>query len=308
MSAETTVLVVDDSLVVRSVVRGWLEEQGYRVLEVEDGSAAIELCQAEPPDVVLLDIEMPGMNGHEVLARLKAEPLLRDIPVVFLTNHSSMKEVLRGLGGGAHDYLRKPFEPAELVARVGAAVRVKKLQDELRKRNAELDGLSRTDMLTGLFNRRHLDEQLATLVTASQRYGHDVGLLLLDVDHFKRVNDTYGHPAGDTVLCELARRIESELRAGDVAGRWGGEEFLVILPHTDLDGTIHAGHRIGAAVAAQPFNVVGVVVQVTVSGGCAAAVGGTVEGLLDTADIGLYEAKASGRNCIVAPQSATGSG
>jgi diguanylate cyclase (GGDEF)-like protein len=153
-------------------------------------------------------------------------------------------------------------------------------------------------MLTGLFNRRHLDEQLATLVTASQRYGYDVGLLLLDVDHFKRVNDTYGHPAGDTVLCELARRIVSELRAGDVAGRWGGEEFLVILPHTDLEGTIHTGDRIRAAVAAQPFNMAGAVAHVTVSGGCAAGVSQTVESLVHTADVGLYEAKASGRNCV----------
>lgn len=123
MSETGTVLIVDDSLVVRSVVRGWLEEQGHVVTEVEDGASAIERCLAAPPDVVLLDIEMPGLSGHDVLARLKSEPVVRDIPVVFLTNHASMEEVLRGLGGGAHDYLRKPFEPAELVARVRAVLR-----------------------------------------------------------------------------------------------------------------------------------------------------------------------------------------
>ncbi len=301
MTDDATSLVVDDSLVIRSVVRGWLEEQGYYVVEVEDGTAAVEQCLAAPPDVVLLDIEMPGLNGHEVLARLKSEKTVQDIPVVFLTNHASMDEVLRGLGGGAHDYLRKPFEPAELVARVGAAVRVKKLQDELRRRNSELDEISRTDALTGLFNRRHLEEELRVNVSASQRHGHDIGVLLLDVDHFKLVNATYGHPGGDEVLCELAGRIESQLRVGDVAGRWGGEEFLVILPHTDLTGAVGAAERIRSVIEAGPFEVSGILAPVTVSGGCASAAGASADQLVHTADTGLYAAKASGRNCIVAP-------
>jgi two-component system, cell cycle response regulator len=231
---------------------------------------------------------------------LKSEPVVRDIPVVFLTNHASMDEVLRGLGGGAHDYLRKPFEPAELVARVGAAVRVKKLQDELRRRNDELDQISRTDALTGLFNRRHLEEQLRSHVAASRRHGHQLGLILLDVDHFKAVNDTYGHPAGDDVLCELARRITGELRAEDIAGRWGGEEFLVILPDTDLAGTVRGGERIRSGVSASPFRVTDVMADVTVSGGCSATFGATPEDLVRAADTGLYEAKASGRNRIIA--------
>ena len=305
MTDEATVLVVDDSLVIRSVVRGWLEEQGYHVVEVEDGDAAVEHCLAAPPDVVLLDIEMPGLNGHEVLARLKSEPALQDIPVVFLTNHASMDEVLRGLGGGAHDYLRKPFEPAELVARVGAAARVKKLQDELRRRNSELDEISRTDALTGLFNRRHLEEVLRANVGASRRHGHDIGVLLLDVDHFKQVNDTYGHPGGDSVLCELARRIEGQLRAGDVAGRWGGEEFLVILPHTDLVGAVGAAERIRSSIESRQFDVGGILARVTLSGDCAAEAGASADDLVHTADTGLYEAKASGRNCIVAPATVT---
>jgi two-component system cell cycle response regulator len=300
VTSEGAVLVVDDSLVVRSVVRGWLEEHGYEVTEVEDGTAAIEACLTHPPDVVLLDIEMPGLNGHEVLARLKSLPVVQDIPVVFLTNHASMDEVLRGLGGGAHDYLRKPFEPAELVARVGAAARVKKLQDLLRKRNGELDAISRTDALTGLFNRRHLEEQLRACANASRRHGHPMGVVLIDVDHFKSVNDTYGHPAGDSVLRELARRITAQLRAGDVAGRWGGEEFLVIVPHTDLDGAVHAGERIRAVVASEPFDIGGTTATVTVSGGCSARVGPSVEDLVRAADAGLYEAKESGRNRMVA--------
>ena len=299
MSATATVLIVDDSLVIRAVVRGWLEEQDYQVVEVADGETAIERCLADPPDVVLLDIEMPGLNGHQVLARLKSDEALRDIPVVFLTNHSSMDEVLRGLRGGAHDYLSKPFEPAELVARVGAAVRVKKLQDELHRRNDELDTLSRTDLLTGLFNRRHLDEQLTRNTSTARRYGHTLGVLLLDLDHFKTVNDTHGHLAGDLVLCEFARRVENALRAGDIAGRWGGEEFLVLLPHTDLPGVVEVGEKIRAAIASEPFEIATGAIGVTVSGGCSTGADVDVDDLVHRADTGLYDAKDRGRNCIV---------
>jgi diguanylate cyclase (GGDEF)-like protein len=300
MSVTATVLIVDDSLVIRAVVRGWLEEQDYQVVEVADGETAIERCLADPPDVVLLDIEMPGLNGHEVLARLKSEEALKDIPVVFLTNHSSMDEVLRGLRGGAHDYLSKPFEPAELVARVGAAVRVKKLQDELHRRNNELDTLSRTDLLTGLFNRRHLDEQLTRNTSTARRYGHTLGVLLLDLDHFKNVNDTHGHLAGDQVLCEFARRVEGALRAGDIAGRWGGEEFLVLLPHTDLPGVVEVGEKIRTAIALEPFAIATGAISITVSGGCSTGADADVDDLVHRADTGLYDAKDRGRNCIVA--------
>ena len=162
MTTRTTVLIADDSLVVRAVVRSRLEESGYSVIEAEDGERAIARCRQSPPDVVLLDVEMPGLDGHEVLAQLKLDGKLKDIPVVFLTGRTSTDDVLTGLRGGAHDYLKKPFEPAELVARVAAAAHVKKLQDRLHVRNAQLEEMSRTDMLTGLYNRRHLEEQPAT--------------------------------------------------------------------------------------------------------------------------------------------------
>jgi two-component system cell cycle response regulator len=298
MTTGATVLIVDDSMTVRAMVRGHLEEQGYQVREVDNGTAAIEQCLADPPDVVLLDIEMPGLNGHEVLARLKADESVKDIPVVFLTDHSSMDEVLRGLEGGANDYLRKSAVE-ELVARVGAAARVKKLQDELRLLNLQLDKTSRTDVLTGLFNRRHLEEQLRKSISTGRRREEPVGLLLFDLDHFKSVNDTYGHLAGDAVLVEFSRRVETELRAGDIAGRWGGEEFLVILPHTGLAGTVEAGERIRAAIAAEPFFVADQPIAVTVSGGGAAGVGMGDEDLVHRADNGLYEAKDRGRNCVV---------
>src|ERR1700722_2182615 len=153
-----TVMIIDDSLVIRAVVRAGLEAEGYQVMQAEDGAAALDLCGSRPPDVILLDVIMPGLDGYEVLAILKSNPELAHIPVVFLTSRTGMADVIAGLRAGAHDYLRKPFEPEELLARVGSAIHVKQLQDQLRDRNAELDRMTRIDPLTGLYNRRHLDE------------------------------------------------------------------------------------------------------------------------------------------------------
>jgi two-component system cell cycle response regulator len=296
--AAATVLIADDSLVVRAVVRSHLEDVGYRVLEAVDGIDAIAECRRGAPDVVLLDIEMPGLDGHEVLAQLKADPALRDIPVVFLTNRSGMTDVVAGLDGGAHDYLKKPFEPPELVARVAAAAHVKKLQDQLRQRNVELDLVGRTDALTGLFNRRHLEEECGKQQSIACRHSDPLCLILLDIDHFKKVNDSYGHPAGDLVLREFARRLSGQVRVGDIAGRWGGEEFLVVLPRTGLDGARTVGERIRLATSATPMNAAGQDIPVTVSGGCAVGPVDTIEDLVSLADALLYRAKAAGRNRI----------
>jgi two-component system, cell cycle response regulator len=187
-----SVLVAEDSLVIRAVLVEQLRSRGYRVLEAGDGEQALAVCQRARPDVVLLDVEMPQLAGHAVLAGIKADPRLADIPVVFVTARVTTEDVVEGLRLGAHDYLRKPFEPSELLARVSAAARIKALQDELRLRNAELELASRTDALTGLHNRRHLEEQLQRLAAASGQ----LSVLLLDVDRFKQVNDTRGHAAG----------------------------------------------------------------------------------------------------------------
>ena len=294
-----TVLIVDDSLVIRAVVRDGLETEGYKVFEAVDGLAGLRLCQESPPDVVLLDIEMPGMDGYGVLAALKGDPRLKDIPVVFLTSRAGMEDVVAGLRGGAHDYLKKPFETVELLARVGSAASVKRLQDELRERNAELNRLSRADGLTGLFNRRHLDEALQREYAESRRHVRPICVILFDLDHFKLVNDTHGHPAGDAVLRAFADRLVAELRLGDTAGRWGGEEFLVILPSTDLDGGLEVSERIRAATAAEPVVVGESIIAVTVSGGCALGPGNSVGALVDLADSCMYQAKVDGRDRIV---------
>ena len=295
-----TVLIADDSLVVRAVVRGGLEDEGYAVAEAVDGLAALEHCRNDPPDIILLDVEMPELDGYQVLSALKSDAELKDIPVVFLTSRSDIADVVAALRGGAHDYLKKPFENIELLARVGSAIHVKTLQDQLRQRNADLDRMSRTDVLTGLYNRRHLDEQLLREQSNSSRHHDPLSVLLLDIDHFKQVNDSFGHPAGDLVLCAFADRLRAELRAADIAGRWGGEEFMIIMPRTELDGAVAVAERLRSTVAAKPIVAGHVNIDVTVSGGCALSMGHSVDALLHLADDCLYRAKTSGRNKIVA--------
>ena len=292
------ILVVDDSMVVRAVVRAALECEGYVVMDSADGADALKRCRADPPDVVLLDVEMAGLDGREVLARLKKDERLRDIPVVFLTARTQTEDVIAGLRAGAHDYLKKPFEPAELLARVGSAVQVKKLQDELRRRNAELEKASSTDALTGLRNRLNVERDLAAACAAARRHHEPLGVVLFDLDHFKRVNDTYGHAVGDQALCEFARRLRGQLRAEDIACRWGGEEFLVVLPRTGIAGAAEFAERVRKAVAATPVVANGRRIALTVSGGCGLGPGDPEE-IISTADVRLYKAKNAGRNQIV---------
>jgi diguanylate cyclase (GGDEF)-like protein len=296
-----TVLVADDSQLVRVMLRRQLEARGLRVEEATDGHEAVERCRSLRPDVVLLDVEMPGLDGHSALRRLRDEDETRDIPVVFLTARTSTEDVVTGLQLGAHDYLRKPFEPSELIARVSAALRVKSLQDELRQRNTQLDTVSRTDALTGVHNRRHLEERLEEMLSAGRRRGEPVAVLIVDVDHFKSINDTFGHAAGDAVLRLVVERMKGSVRREDVVGRWGGEEFLVLGASTDGAAAGRLAERVRGAVCADPMTVDGdggEGVTVTVSVGCAAGIE-SAETLLRRSDVALYRAKAQGRDRVV---------
>ena len=295
-----TILVADDSMVVRAVLRRQLETDGHTVVEAVNGAEAIDACREYRPDVILLDVEMPVLDGHATLERLKADPELKDIPVVFLTGRVDTADVVTGLHLGAHDYLRKPFEANELMARVSAALRTKWLQDELRTRNAELDRVSRIDMLTNIYNRRHLDEHLRSVISAARRHDRTIGVLLVDIDHFKDVNDEHGHLAGDAVLREVAARLQAAMRTEDALGRWGGEEFLAVLTDTPPQGVRTMAERLRQVIAAAPFTLDdGSQIRVTVSVG---HTNGTddAEVLVHRADDALYVAKAEGRNRIAA--------
>lgn len=289
------VLVADGSEAVRTLLAQQLTAQQMRVIVAANGLEAVECATIEQPDLVLLDVELSGIDGYEVLRRLRADPELDGVPVVFLSGRTGTADIVEGLRQGAHDYLPKPFEPAELTARVRAALRVKALQDQLRE-------LSRIDGLTGVANRRHLDEQLRALCSAADRHQSPIAVALFDLDHFKSVNDRYGHPAGDEALRAAAEVLGSGLRAEDVVGRWGGEEFLAVLPHTDLEGAVVISERLRARLAATPVVVQsGVSLELTCSVGCAAVEIGSraePERLVALADRALYRAKSQGRDRV----------
>jgi diguanylate cyclase (GGDEF)-like protein len=252
--------------------------------------------------LVLCDIEMPDLDGFNFLKLKMSKPEFLNIPVIMLTVKDHMEEKLRGLSEGASDYLTKPFEDQELVARVRVHLQIVALQDELKRRNKRLELLSRTDELTGLSNRRHFMERLGSEFVRSQRYRSSVSLVLLDVDHFKRVNDTYGHIVGDQVLVGVADCMTGLLRRCDVAARHGGEEFAMVLPETPESGALVVAERFRETVEEALFESPDVSVRVTVSLGVATYPGGrieTAEDLLRRADQALYAAKNAGRNRVV---------
>ncbi len=293
-----TVLIVDDSSTIRRILRRDLEQAGYRVNEAADGEQGLTSCRTDRPDLVLLDVDMPVLDGLATMEQLQADPHLRWLPVLFLTARIAGDEVARGLELGAHDYLKKPCEPSELIARVSTALRLASRHDELQRRARELDALSNTDPLTGLGNRRHLEQVVEGIVA---RHGADsgLGLVLLDIDHFKKVNDSEGHLVGDVVLATVATRLRYAVRAHEHLVRWGGEEFVVLSPGIDIVDTAEVGERLRAAVAISPLAVgTGKDLSVTVSAGCAVGYAGQVRLVVEAADSALYRAKASGRNRV----------
>ena len=293
-----TVLVADDYEDLRSMVRFCLEGRGWDVREAADGAEALDACRHQPPDLILLDVNMPRLDGWAVLAELQADSELRQVPVIMLTSADGPQDLVDGLQRGAHDFVGKPFAPLELCARADAALRVKRLQDELRRRNRELDQVSRTDPVTGLGNRWHVRDRMAELGSASRRHKEPVAVLMIDIDHFKEVNDIFGHFAGDAVLHEVAVRLKSALRREDVAGRWGGDELIAVLPFSDLVAAQAVAERVRLAVRSEPVPLDdGTPHPVTVSIGCASGIADPSI-LVQAADEALYDAKRSGRDAV----------
>jgi two-component system cell cycle response regulator len=294
------ILVAEDSALLRRVIGDVLREQGWTVLEATDGASALHMAQTEDPAVLLMAREMEGLDGLAVLDALRSDPHTEDMPVVFVTGHTDATDLALGLQRGAHDYVRKPVDPVELVARLGTALRLRALHDELARRNAELEQLARTDVLTGLANRRHADDVLRATIASARRHRRSLSAVLVDVDNFKSVNDVHGHAAGDAVLREIGVRLIAGLREEDTAARWGGEEFLLLLPDSPDAGVVC--ERLRASVAGRPMNVHGLLeLPVSASFGWAQWTGEeTGEALIGRADAALYAAKAAGRDRVVA--------
>ena len=298
-AAPTTILVVDDSTAIRRILGRTLVEAGYRVVDAADGRAALRACRVERPDLVLLDMDMPVLDGPATLRAMRAEPELRAVPVLFLTARTGAADVAAGLDLGAQDYLRKPCEPAELTARVARALRAKAQEDTLARQARELFELSTTDALTGLGNRRRLEATIAEL-TATHGDDARVTVVLFDVDHFKAVNDTFGHAVGDTVLRIVAKRLQGAVDERSHVVRWGGEEFLLAVVGLEEAQAGSLAERLRHVVGATPCAVSqDRTIAITVSGGCATGPAAAFAAAVEAADAALYEAKRAGRDRIV---------
>jgi len=264
-----------------------------QVLMATSGAQALALCRDKQPDLVLLDVQMPGMDGYELCAQLKADTLLSTIAVIFVTSNNRPEDETRALEAGAADFITKPFNPAVVRARVRAQLTIK-LQADLLREMAFIDGL------TGVHNRRHFDERLDVEMQRALRSRAHLAVVLADVDFFKRYNDAYGHLAGDDCLRKVARTLKAGLRRpGDVLARYGGEEFACVLPDTDLAGALGVAEGLEAAVRVlqMPHAKSDVAPLVTLSLGVAVTLGGRgdISALLSLADEQLYKAKALGR-------------
>jgi diguanylate cyclase (GGDEF)-like protein len=284
------VLIADDDGVTRAMVGSWLSGSGYGVVAARDGEEALLAAAEHQPDLLLVDVTMPGLDGYEVCRAIQAASAVAP-PVIFLTAHATTDARVAGLEAGAVDYVVKPFAQEELIARVRAALRTKAVRDGFVEQ-ATRDGL------TGLLNRRELDVQAEAAVALARRHGRPLSCLMADIDHFKQINDRHGHAAGDAVLREAARRIASGCRISDVVGRYGGEEFVVLLPETGPQDAVTTADKVRGILSAAPLEFQDASIPITASIGVAAWTDQMIiaASLYAAADGALYRAKELGRN------------
>lgn len=298
MPKERRVLIVDDSPAIRREIKQALESEGIGVecREASNGLEGFRSLLDKAADLVLCDLVMPEFDGLKFLQLVGSRPELAEVPVIMLTAIGDVDQKVKVLSSGASDYITKPFHAGELLARVKVHLKIKTLQDELRQKNALLLELSTTDGLTKIYNRRHFLELARKEFERSARLGLQLSLLLFDVDRFKEINDTCGHQVGDDVLMALCRAVISSLRDYDIFGRYGGDEFVVLFPQTDLRAALRVTERIEQAIATiEVPELAGR--RVTMSGGLVTKMvrHTDLEALLKTADEALYRSKSLGR-------------
>lgn len=306
---DTVILLVDDNPTNLSVLSHSLKAAGLKTRFAVDGESAIEQAIEDAPDLILLDLQMPGMDGFETCTHLKANPLTREIPIIFITASSNTENKVKGLSLGAVDYVTKPFQQDEVLARVRVHLTLRyltrKVQEQaiaLQNMNAELHRLANLDGLTEVANRRRFDQYLEEEWRRSAREQHYLSLILCDIDYFKFYNDFYGHQAGDTCLKTVAKAIEDSLkRPTDLVARYGGEEFAVILPNTPPHGAISIVERIQEQILQLqiPHEKSGVSSFITLSLGISTQIPSlelSPSSLITFADKALYSAKRKGRN------------
>lgn len=298
------ILIVDDNAMIRNEIKAVLMKDGgfTHFLEASDGLTAFKTIMETPPDLVLCDLVMPGFDGLKFLGLKASRKELEQIPVIILTAEDDLDRKAEILERGASDYVTKPFHEKELLARVRIHTKLKRLQDELLEKNTQLEALSVTDALTGLANRRRLMDRLEDEVRRAMRTKTPLAVVMIDIDHFKEVNDTYGHAMGDVVLRNIGALLNASLRTTDLAARYGGEELTLVLPLTDTAAALQVAEGLRQKFAALEHVLDGVSVRKTASMGIAAhdGQGGIpdAEAFLKRADEALYRAKEGGRNRV----------
>ncbi len=294
------VLLVDDDRSMVDTLGEMVTACGYQALPAQTWSDALRIFRRAKPDIVLLDVMMPTIDGYKLARMIKAESD-SFVPIILITGLDDLESKRRGMSSGADDFLTKPVAPLELQIRLNAMLRIKELTDQLATANAKLGELAVTDALTGLCNRRSLYEHLDREFNRSRRYGNPFAVLMLDIDHFKVVNDTWGHSTGDKVLVSVSGTMKDSVRKTDFVGRYGGEEFVIVAPETPLDAARVLGERIRKSVeistaSAEELPAVTVSVGIACNENVRAE---TSEDLVQMADGALYEAKEGGRNRCV---------
>ena len=307
---ECLILIVDDVPNNLRLLDEILDEMSYDTIFANSGKQAVEIVEnlTVQIDLILLDLMMPEMDWIEVCTIIKSNPMCKDIPVIFITADESPQSLLNAFKTGAIDYLKKPLDKAELLLRVENQLKLNKVYAGLRRSNDELleayallQQLATVDPLTGLENRRSLMDFSEVQLKLAQRYKSFFSILLIDLDYFKKINDTYGHLIGDEILKNIAKILKESLRNVDHIGRFGGEEFIVILPNTTLKNAVLVAEKVRDAIANFVHNIEEQNIQTTVSIGIASynPLDDDVNQIIERADHALYTAKSSGRNCSI---------
>jgi diguanylate cyclase (GGDEF)-like protein len=295
------ILIAEDDLTSRSILTAILKKWGFDPVVTEDGGKAWEvLQQPDAPRLILLDWNMPAMDGVEICRRLREIVSSNPPYVILLTARDEKGDIVQGLEAGANDYVAKPYDSRELQARIGVGQRMLEMQANLLEARDALEHQAMHDFLTGVFNRRAIRDRLKQEMARAGREKENLSIGMLDIDHFKNINDTYGHQAGDEALIAFTRRIQDGLREYDCLGRYGGEEFLVIAPRSGGSPGESLYERLRARIAGAAIATNAGSISLTVSIGVAPGKGqSNVDALLAAADAALYQAKAEGRNRVV---------
>jgi two-component system, cell cycle response regulator len=300
LKSRDRILIAEDDPLFRRIFLGWLQKWGYEVVAVDDGNKAWEaLRQGDAPDLLVFDWMMPGIDGPELCRRIRILERSPQPYILMVTSKDAKQDIVSGLEAGADDYLTKPFDVGELRARLGVGKRILSLQHELIQAHEDLRFQASHDSLTGLWNRCSTLNLLGRELQRSARSQAPTGILMIDIDHFKNINDVHGHLTGDLVLKEVAQRITEGVRPYDFVGRYGGEEFLVVLSSCGVDDLRTVGERIRSELASVPVCTETVKIDLTASiGGAATARPVSDLELLSAADDALYQAKRDGRNRV----------